>query len=506
MLLFLPVFIIGFCILRRTLFGKTSKELVLYLWIILGSLVFYGLFGLRNFLVLLFSLFWNGITSYALSRADAGQKSSLYKKAVLFSGIFADVLLLLAFKFTGRVLPIAISFYTFNQISFIVDIYRGDVEGEDFDVIRYLGYILFFPKLLQGPLMQYKKFETGMKRAFESRVDYEVVMRGLLLLSIGLFKKVILADTFGIAVNYGFSNIAVLGRMEAILSAFFYSFQLYFDFSGYCDVASAVCMLMGFELPVNFNSPYKAVNIMDFWKRWHITLTDFFTRYIYIPLGGSRKGEARTYVNILIVFLISGIWHGTGWTFVVWGMMHGIMNVITRAVKTHCGAKVSASASKDASATGAASASIRGGGATTSRRGFGAAALHVAAVVGNFLYVTAAWVFFRAETVQDAIALFGRMIFGGVRPFYSTFADGFRLNELWYFIKVTPIVNFSFAWDICLWLFLIFAVVVIFFCRNSLEYIKKCKIGVFTTILTALLLIWCIVSFGGVATYLYMNF
>lgn len=509
-MLFLPIFILGFCLLRRALSDSNSKELALNIWIIAGSLVFYGLFGLRNLAIFAASILWNAAIVRGLTvKKDCDNAGPA--KIILAIGILADVLLLLVFKFSGVVLPIAISFYTFNQISFIVDVYRGEAVlgcnaaddaacggfyGRDF--LTYLSYILFFPKLLQGPLMSYKDFVAEQKKSFEAKVDWENVMRAMLLLSMGLFKKVILADTFGKAVNYGFSNIAVLGRLEAILSAFFYSFQLYFDFSGYCDVTTAVCMLMGFGLVVNFNSPYKSVNIMDFWKRWHITLTDFFTKYIYIPLGGNRKGAVRTYVNILIVFLVSGIWHGTGWTFVVWGLMHGVMSVITRAVKKSRGAK--------ASAEGAAQAAAKVDGGTQVSGGFAVRLGHAAAVLANFLYVTAAWVFFRAESVKDAIGIFGRMIFGGIRPFYSTFADGFNLDEIWYFIKVTPLMKLSFSWDICLWLFTAFAVIIIFFCPNAIEYTRKCKIGIRTTLLTAFLLLWCVLSFGGVATYLYMNF
>ena len=496
-MLFLPIFILGFGLLRRALSDheNRSKELALDIWIIAGSLVFYGLFGLRNLFVLLVSILWNAAIVRALTGKRAQEKEPAYKRNILMIGVTVDALLLLACKFTGVFFPVAISFYTFNQIAFIVDVYRGEAEF-DGDFLTYLSYILFFPKLLQGPLMPYKKFVEEQKKSFEAKTDWENVMRAMLLLSMGLFKKVILADTFGKAVNYGFSNIAVLGRLEAILSAFFYSFQLYFDFSGYCDVATAVCMLMGFELVVNFNSPYKSVNIMDFWKRWHITLTDFFTKYIYIPLGGNRKGAVHTYVNILIVFLVSGIWHGTGWTFIVWGLMHGVMNVITRAVKKARDAKAAKAGAEQNVGENANGDVIRTRGGVA----------HAAAVLLNFLYVTAAWVFFRAASVKDAIGLFGRMILGGVRPFYSTFADGFNLDEIWYFIKVTPLMKLSFSWDICLWLFTAFAVIIIFFCPNAIEYTKKCKIGVRTTLLTAFLLFWCVLSFGGVATYLYMNF
>jgi alginate O-acetyltransferase complex protein AlgI len=349
--------------------------------------------------------------------------------------------------------------------------------------MNYLIYILFFPKILQGPLMNYSDFIGGLKKAYDEDLDWEKIMRGMLLLSIGMFKKVILADTFAKAVDYGFSSIPNLGRMEAILSAVFYSFQLYFDFSGYCDVAAAICLMMGFELALNFNSPYKAVDIDDFWDRWHITLTKFFTKYVYIPLGGNRKGRLRTYENIFTVFLLSGIWHGNGLTFVVWGIMHGILSIITRIVKNK----------KKASGEKAQSKAV-----SVCKRIFG--------IIFTYAYVTAAWVFFRAEKISDALLLFKRMAVGGIRPFYSTFADGFNLDEIWYVIKVTPLMNLSFAWDICLWLFLIVGAGIIFLGKNAVSYSKECKINLGTTVLTAALLVWSIISFSGVSTFLYMNF
>ena len=393
-------------------------------------------------------------------------------------------MLLSFFKFSGLFFPVAISFYTFNQISYVIDLYRGEIK--EFDIPDYLVYILFFPKLLQGPLEGFGSFDAGIKKAYEEELDWEKMMRGLLLLSMGLFKKVILADTFAKAVEYGFSAIPNLGRMEAILTAVFYSFQLYFDFSGYCDVATAICMMMGFDLATNFNSPYKATDIDDFWNRWHMTLTGFFTKYVYIPLGGNRKGRVRTYINVLIVFLISGIWHGSGLTFIIWGAAHGVMSVLTKMVKN---ARKEKKEAKDNKAVK-----------------IFAAVRKAAAVLGNYIFIMATWVFFRAETVSDAIGLFVRMAVGGPKPFYSTFADGFRLDEIWYIIKVTPIMNYNFAWDLCLWLFLAAAVIIIFFGKNAIRFCRECKINMGTTLLTAFLLLWSIISFSGVSTYLYMNF
>ena len=235
-------------------------------------------------------------------------------------------------------------------------------------------------------------------------------------------------------------------------------------------MAAAICMMMGFNLPLNFDSPYKAVNIVDFWKRWHITLTKFFTKYIYIPLGGNRKGAVRTYINLMIVFLISGLWHGSGWTFIVWGAMHGLLYVVTRALK------------KELPLPGAVK------------------------IILTFIYVTLAWVFFRAATVKDALALIGRIFTCGTKPIATALSSCFQLDELWYVIKVTPLMRFGFVWDVCLWLFVIAAVIIIFFAKNAVTRARECTIGLKTTLLTGVLIVWSVVTFAGVSTFLYMNF
>ena len=492
MMAFLPVFVVGYFLIR--LFYRESEKLMRLcnLWIIAGSLVFYTLFGIENAVVLAVSIGLNLFFMWVLN----AKKSKSQKSILLAIVVGINVIGLLFFKFSGVFFPIAISFYTFNQISYLVDFYRGDIKK--FDMLEYLSYILFFPKLLQGPLMSYDDFDSQLRKSVKKSLDWEVVMRGLLLVSLGLFKKVILADTIGQAVDYGYDCLATLGWWEAVLVAVFYSFQLYFDFSGYCDVASGICMIFGFELSLNFDSPYKAVNIIDFWNRWHITLTKFFARYIYIPLGGSRKGSVRTYVNIMIVFLISGLWHGSGWTFIIWGAMHGILNVITRAISK-------AAVRKKEYATSSGANGNHNERWTTVEKLLANLA-NCGKCIFTFVYVTTAWVFFRADTISDAVLLFKRMFSGGIRPYYSDFANYFRLDEIWYVLKLTPIVNFNFAWDLCMWLFFAASIVIVFFGKSAINFVKECRIGLFTTLLTAVLLVWCVLSFGGVSTFLYMNF
>lgn len=496
-LLFLPVFMISFHLMRHLVHVGKLPKCAFDLWIIAGSLVFYGLFGINNLAIISISILWNICTSIPMSfMRKHGNHISLFGKGIkaaniwLFIGIFGNLSLLLFFKFSNWMFPIAISFYTFNQIMYITDLNRGDIE--EFHILDYLSFILFFPKLLQGPLMRFDAFKNEKEKSFASVLDWEKIMRGLLLFSIGLFKKVIMADTFGKAVDFAYGNVAGLGSLEAVLVAVFYSFQLYFDFSGYCDMASALCIMMNMELPLNFDSPYKAVNIMDFWKRWHITLTGFFTKYVYIPLGGNRKGAARMYLNIMIIFLLSGFWHGKGVTFIVWGAMHGVLFVFTRFIE-----KMGITQASKKEQTGDSRDSF-----IDKDKGL----LKFVRVLLTFIYVTVAWVFFRASSVKEAVTLLGRVFTGGKKAIATGISSCFQLDELWYVLKVTPVMKLSFAWDVCLWLFVAVSAVMIFFCPNAVRRTKDAKLGVMTTLLTAFLLLWSIVSFSGVSTFLYMNF
>ncbi len=225
-------------------------------------------------------------------------------------------------------LPLAISFFTFQQIAYLVDSYRQEVKELDF--LNYAVFVTFFPQLIAGPIVHHKEMMPQFKNQRAKIINPQNIATGLFIFSVGLFKKVIIADTFASWASKGFDATPVLTFFEAWATSLSYTFQLYFDFSGYTDMAIGIALMFNIRLPINFNSPYKALNIQDFWRRWHITLSRFLKDYIYIPLGGNRKGNFRTYNNLFLTFVLGGIWHGAGWTFLFWGVLHGGALVIHR--------------------------------------------------------------------------------------------------------------------------------------------------------------------------------
>ena len=286
--------------------------------------------------------------NYAIGRSlsKEWERNNVTKKILLILGISVNIALIGYFKYadffienfnylldTGvgllhLALPLAISFFTFQQIAYLVDSYRG--ETKEYDFLNYANFVTFFPQLIAGPIVHHSEMMPQFATASNKVKRYSNIATGLFIFSIGLFKKVIIADTFAIWATTGFDHAQVLNMAEAWVTSLSYTFQLYFDFSGYTDMAIGAALLFNIKLPINFNSPYKATSIQDFWRRWHITLSRFLREYIYIPLGGNRKGEFRTCCSLMATFLIGGIWHGAGWTFLFWGFLHGIAIVIHR--------------------------------------------------------------------------------------------------------------------------------------------------------------------------------
>ncbi|MDD5939207.1 MAG: MBOAT family protein [Lachnospiraceae bacterium] len=283
---------------------------------------------------------------------DAGRSSvrcQNHGRAVFVLSVAMQIALLLYFKYTNFflsniaaaaghsytplqiILPLGISFYTFSQIAFLVENRRGTLGRVT--PLEYALYVTFFPKISEGPIMLPEDFFPQIRDKASIRFHAERFVCGMQFFACGLFKKVCLADFFSEAVSVGFENYRNGTTGDVIITMLAYTLQIYFDFSGYCDMAQGAAELLGFHLPINFDSPYRAVSVTDFWRRWHITLTGFFRRYVYFPLGGSRRGKIRTYVNIMIVFLVSGFWHGANWTFILWGVLHGLMQVMERALK-----------------------------------------------------------------------------------------------------------------------------------------------------------------------------
>ena len=318
-------------------------------WLGAASLFFYGYWNPAYVGLLLASIFFNYGIGIALAREhDAG--NTRRKNLVLALGVGADLALLGYYKYANFfldtantllnagwglqdiILPLGISFFTFTQIAFLVDAWSG--KAREYSFVHYLLFVTYFPHLIAGPVLHHKEMMPQFAHPGTYRVSWENMAIGLTFLFAGMFKKVVIADSLALHATPVFAAAEAgqeLSFFEAWKGTVAYTLQLYFDFSGYSDMAIGLSRMFGVKLPLNFNSPYQAVNIVEFWRRWHMTLSRFLRDYLYIPLGGNRKGPARRYANLLATMLLGGLWHGAGWTFVVWGGLHGLYLVINHA-------------------------------------------------------------------------------------------------------------------------------------------------------------------------------
>ena len=295
--------------LAMLLHGKARK-----LWLCVALLAFYAFADLRNLpLLLLFCAF-----QYGMALCIRG------KKPLLFLGVTLDVAFLIAFKLMGNA-PVGLSFFTFQAIAYLVEVYHAP-EKASRDAVELLLYLCFFPRLICGPLMSWNEHHRQYKTL---HMDTKKSAEGLRRFALGLGKKVLIADMLAPIVNEAYAaDVSALGTAGAWLAALAYCLQLYFDFSGYSDMAIGMGKAFGFTFPENFDRPYAAHSIADFWRRWHITLGDWFKKYVYIPLGGNRKGKARTALNKTLVFVLTGLWHGLGWTYLLWGLWHALFSAL----------------------------------------------------------------------------------------------------------------------------------------------------------------------------------
>ena len=416
------------------------------------------------------------------------------------------------FVLRGILLPLGISFFTFQQISFIVDTYRGEVA--DCSLSEYALFVSFFPQLIAGPIVNHSEMLPQFQAFGKKRAVWERIAGGFALFVLGLAKKALLADTFGAGVDYGYENLAFLGRVDAVLVILFYALQLYFDFSGYCDMAVGIGRMLGIEIPVNFNSPYKAVNIVDFWKRWHVTLNRFFTKYVYIPQGGNRKGQGRMYLNFLVVFFLSGLWHGAGFHFLAWGMLHGVLYVVTRFWQRHVQHKNDKCVgNKRRSGGGTADSKEekrKPAGIESGTVGFagsiGRKAMTTVSKIATFLYVSVAWVYFRADNIGQANALLKTAWKGEAKKISPDLAECLQPDEFWYVIKVLHLDNLSFSRYILMFLILAAGLYLSMAGKNAQERVARLKYGPVSAAVLVALAVWCILSFSGVSTFLYFNF
>jgi D-alanyl-lipoteichoic acid acyltransferase DltB (MBOAT superfamily) len=388
--LFLPIALAAFHVLSRR--GEAWGAA----WLALASLFFYGWWNPRYVASLLASIGFNFAMGVGLGRIQTGDGR---RKPLFVAALAANLALLGYYKYAGFltanlaawtgaswqmegiVLPLGISFFTFTQIAFLVDVYQGKVR--EYRFLHYLLFVTWFPHLIAGPILHHGEMMPQFADRRIYRFSHERLALGLSVFFLGLFKKTVLADGIAPYARTVFDAVAAgqaPGFMESWCGALAYTLQLYFDFSAYSDMAIGLSWLFGIRLPLNFYSPYKAVNIIDFWRRWHISLSRFLRDYLYIPLGGNRRGPTRRYLNLLLTMLLGGLWHGAGWTYIVWGGLHGgylAVNHAWRALRSRLGQDLKASTRAGRCLSGAL----------------------------TFLAVTVGWVFFRADSVEHAWTL-----------------------------------------------------------------------------------------------------
>ena len=412
-------------------------------------------------------MLFNYVIGNSLNTKKEENKKSFSKKSILIFGIVANLSLLGYFKYAdffienfnivvqtninlfNLLLPLAISFFTFQQIAYLVDSYRQ--ETKEYDFLNYALFVTFFPQLIAGPIVHHSEMMPQFANKWNAVKKYKNIALGLFIFSIGLFKKVVIADTFAVWASAGFDTATTLNLFEAWATSLSYTFQLYFDFSGYTDMAIGIALLFNIKLPINFNSPYKARNIQDFWRRWHITLSRFLRDYVYIPLGGNKISSFRTYSNLLATFVIGGLWHGAGWTFIFWGFLHGMALVIHRA---------------------------------WSNLGFKMWTWLAWLITFSFVNIT--WVFFRAKEWDDAIRILSSM---------------FSLDNV---VIALSLENIS--GDLFTILWIIAGFILVLFFKNTVEKAKELKINYKTLFFTLFCLLAALLSVNKVSEFLYFNF
>ena len=473
---FLPITYFIYFYLNNIRLTVASKGFLVF-----ASLFFYSWWNIVYLPLILSSILFNYIIGNSLNNKN----SKIDKKQLLSFGIISNISLLGYFKYSdffienfnlltslnistfNLALPLAISFFTFQQISYLVDSYRN--ETKEYDFLNYALFVTFFPQLIAGPIVHHKEMMPQFASKWNLINNYKNIALGFFIFSIGLFKKVVIADTFAIWATAGFDIATTLNLFEAWVTSLSYTFQLYFDFSGYTDMAIGAALLFNIKLPINFNSPYKATDIQNFWRRWHITLSRFLKDYIYIPLGGNRLGEFSIYINIMATFIIGGLWHGAGWTFIFWGVLHGLAVVIHR-IWNMLGIKL----------------------------------WTWFAWLITFNFINIAWVFFRAQEWDGAVSIISSM---------------FSLNNVTLPVVLVSKLSFLRQYNIefggfmtnidgniytIIWIFIGF--ILILFFKNSMEKLKLFRPNLFNSSFFIIVFIISFYKLSGYSEFLYFRF
>ncbi|MGL4502829.1 MAG: MBOAT family O-acyltransferase [Planktothrix sp.] len=454
----------------------------------LASLFFYGYWNPSYLILLLFSIGINYIVGQSITRVPTGSAPA---KTLLIVGTSFNLAILGYYKYADFfarsldrvlaidlpkldvILPLAISFYTFTQIAYLVDAYRGETKDSNYDLVTYSLFVLFYPQLIAGPILRHDELIPQLRSVKNFIFSERNFALGLTLFILGLSKKMLIADNLSPWVARVFNHADSVTFIEAWIGALSYTFQLYFDFSGYSDMAIGLGWMVNINLPINFNSPYKADSIIEFWRRWHITLSAFLRDYLYIPLGGSRKGELRRVSNLMITMLLGGLWHGAGWTYVVWGGMHGLflgINHIWRKLGIYLPKFVG--------------------------------------VTVTFLVVVASWVLFRSATFQDALELLQAMVGmkSVVLPTHYEGVFGWLSSWGWQFKPVNAFAYLPRGGVELSGLTLLGVLFIVMRLPNTQEMVQQFKTTWVWSLWIALLAAGCFISLNQVSEFLYFQF
>lgn len=485
--LFLPLALLGWYGLNKL---KQYKFAQVYL--VGMSLWFYAYFNVSYLGIILISCLVNFLLSFLLEHKKDFFEPTQRRKLLMWLGVLFNLGVLGYFKYYDFfleninvalktdfnlrhiLLPLGISFFTFQQLSYVVDRCKGDAEH--YDLVDYMTFVTFFPQLIAGPIVLHSEIMPQFRNASRRCFDSERFAKGITFFVIGLSKKVLLADLLAKPVEFVFENYSGLDTPSLLLGGLAYMLELYFDFSGYCDMAIGIGKLFGMDLPGNFDSPYKSSSVREFWRRWHMTLGRFFTMYVYIPLGGSRKGKVRTAINTMIVFTLSGLWHGANWTFVLWGVLHGICVVWDRMKPT-----VSVKYQRISKAIGC---------------------------VFTNLFVYLAWIIFRSDSISDAWEYIKNLF--SMRFFHSlgTVAASLDTSELYVLEKALSMTKKAWIGPMHLAAFLMLLALSLFIVtrKNTAQIARERTLTTGFALWLAFLLTWSVISLSGVSTFLYFNF
>ncbi len=481
---FLPVTWVVYFLLNKRRLPLASNA-----WILFASLFFYGWWDLKYVPLILGSILFNYTVGGLMLAHDEQKKKIVSKQAILAIGLAVNLLFLGWFKYTDFVisninlvsgtnipllkiiLPLGISFFTITQIAFLVDVYEGLVEERK--LLNYALFVTFFPHLLAGPILHHKEMMPQFDHLRNKVINYKNLYLGICLFFIGLFKKVILADTFAIWSTTGFDQAPSLNFFEAWFTSLSYTFQLYFDFSGYSDMAVGIGWMFNINLPINFNSPYKATSIIDFWRRWHMTLSNFITTYLYTPIvrSFSRITFGKSMFAIFLAMFISGVWHGAGWTFMIWGTLHGAALVINhwwRKLKIKMPAPI--------------------------------------AWIITFGFVNMAFVFFRAKDLAAAWKVFEGMLGMNGVMLHSSMGR----SEIFGKLSALGVTYGKWLANIGgndkTYISILLAIIVVAFAKNSMEIVQSVKPSWKSLVVLVIISCWTIMQLGKVSEFLYFQF